>query len=468
MEYVEGDHLGGLLSGSHKLGERIPVPIVLRVMMDALAGLGAAHDLRDDAGNKLNIVHRDVSPHNILVGRDGIGRLTDFGVAKAEGRLTHTRDGQVKGKLAYMAPEQASSGATDSRSDLFSAGIILWECVTGRRLFRADNTAATLVKLLSEPIALPSAIDSELAPLDPVLKKALERDPAARFQTAEEFIEAIEWVAGRMGGVASPRAVTKAVKQYAAEKLARERKMIAAAQRTIRGVSSADLFNDTDPSMPAASSEVSLWSASMSRSKPTGANVTAPRLFTRARTQRATTGEESPPPIAVPPPLGTLSDSAMPPALDSLAGDELDAPPASPLRALLIALLIAAAAVAVAAAWFSVKGPARLPEPRVHQLPPRANSAAPGAPQAPPPEAVTPPAPPAAIAPPAPPAPPEVAAPVAAPGALDTPAATAPQRGVRTRRGPVAVEPKPAPAAAPPVVKPPATNTQLLPNPYTR
>jgi serine/threonine-protein kinase len=344
MEYIEGDHLGALLSSSHKQGERISVPVVLRIVMDALGGLGAAHELRDDNSKPLNIVHRDVSPHNIMVGKDGIGRLTDFGVAKAEDRLTHTRDGQVKGKLAYMAPEQASSGATDSRSDLFSMGIILWECVTGRRLFRADNTAATLTKLLTEEIAAPSAVDPSLAPLDPVLRKALERDPTARFQTAEEFIEALEWVAPRMGGVATRRAVTKAVKQYAAEKLARERKLIEAAQRAVRGAPPEASADGNEPSMPTggSASDVSLWSSSMSRAKPSGlfSNVTAPRLFTARRSSRPTPQPDEAP-TAVPeppPPLGALGDHGIPEAPADHAAERLPR-----RRVLWIALLIAGA-----------------------------------------------------------------------------------------------------------------------------
>jgi serine/threonine-protein kinase len=355
MEYIEGDHLGALLSSSHKLGERIPVSVVLRIAIDALGGLGAAHDLRDDSGKPLNIVHRDVSPHNILVGKDGISRLTDFGVAKAEDRLTHTRDGQVKGKLAYMAPEQASSGSTDSRSDLFSMGIILWECVTGRRLFRADNTAATLTKLLHEPIAAPSAVDPALAPLDAVLEKALQRDPSARFQTADEFVEALEQIAPRVGGVATRRAVTKAVKQYAAEKLARERKQIESAQRAVRGVAPEPPPEGTEPSMPSSAStgsEVSLWSGSMSRAKLGGvlSSATAPRLFTRARASRAA---DEPPPveeITVPPPLGEHTDLGVPDLPDLPTGA-----PSERGRRVLLGALIAALAVAV---WFALR-PAR-------------------------------------------------------------------------------------------------------------
>ena len=104
-----------------------------------------------------------------MVGLDGIARLTDFGVAKAEKRLTSTRAGQFKGKLAYMSPEQASSGFADQRSDLFSMGIMLWEALTGRRLFRGENNASTLTKILHDPIAAPSELWSDLAPFDKLL-----------------------------------------------------------------------------------------------------------------------------------------------------------------------------------------------------------------------------------------------------------------------------------------------------------
>ena len=143
MEYIEGDHLGAMLGAAARGSERVAPQVIARIVLDALGGLGAAHNLLDDDGEPLRLVHRDVSPHNVMVGIDGISRLTDFGVAKAEKRLTSTRAGQFKGKLAYMAPEQASTGFADQRSDLFSMGIILWESLTGRRLFRGENNAST-------------------------------------------------------------------------------------------------------------------------------------------------------------------------------------------------------------------------------------------------------------------------------------------------------------------------------------
>ncbi|MGB0678353.1 MAG: serine/threonine protein kinase [Polyangiales bacterium] len=227
MDYIEGDHLGALLQSASACGERVPPAIVIHIILDALSGLGAAHALKDSDGQHLHLVHRDVSPHNVLVGVDGVARLTDFGVAKAEVRLSSTREGQFKGKLAYMAPEQAAEGETDQRSDLFSMGVVLWEALTGRRLFRARNNAATLHRLLHEPILPPSSVWAELAPLDGVLQTALERRSDARFQHAQDFIDALE-KARNLAGYPSMgrRDVAQMVRTYAAQKLQEERERI--------------------------------------------------------------------------------------------------------------------------------------------------------------------------------------------------------------------------------------------------
>jgi len=229
MDYVEGDHFGALLAKAWKYGKRLSFPIALRVVIDALEGLSAAHNLTDETGRPLQLVHRDISPHNIMVSSDGVARITDFGVAKAEVRLSTTRDGQFKGKLAYMAPEHASLGEADQRSDLFSMGIILWESLAGRRLFRAENHAATLNKICLEPIPTLSSVDPVLAGFDGLLARALARDPSERFQSAEEFAEAIEAKADLLGGVAKPREVAQMVREYAGEKLARDADLIRSA-----------------------------------------------------------------------------------------------------------------------------------------------------------------------------------------------------------------------------------------------
>jgi serine/threonine-protein kinase len=222
MEYIEGNHLGSLLGEAAKNGDRLPRPFVCRVLIDALQGLSAAHRLTNEDGHPLKLVHRDVSPHNILVGTDGIARLTDFGVAKADVRMASTRAGQFKGKLSYMAPEQASSAETDQRSDLFSVGIILWECLTGRRLFKGESNAATLNRLLNDTVVEPSSLWPELEPYDEVVMRALNRHPEQRFQSADEFGEALEQAAGR-GGVAKTRDVAEVVRALDAAKLQDER-----------------------------------------------------------------------------------------------------------------------------------------------------------------------------------------------------------------------------------------------------
>lgn len=225
MEYIEGNHLGALLGRAAKRGDRLPQPFVCRVLVDALQGLAAAHRLVDENGTPLKLVHRDVSPHNILVGTDGIARLTDFGVAKADVRMASTRAGQFKGKLSYMAPEQASSSETDQRSDLFSVGIILWESLTGRRLFKGDSNAATLNKLLNDEVIPPSKLWADLEPYDEIVMKALSRDPDKRFQTADEFAEALDGGAGRPG-VAKTRDVAEVVRSLDGDKLHQERQRV--------------------------------------------------------------------------------------------------------------------------------------------------------------------------------------------------------------------------------------------------
>jgi serine/threonine protein kinase len=225
MEYIEGNHLGALLGRAAKQGEKLPQPFVCRVLVDTLQGLGAAHRLTDEHGKSLKLVHRDVSPHNILVGTDGIARLTDFGVAKADVRMASTRAGQFKGKLSYMAPEQASSSETDQRSDLFSVGIILWESLTGRRLFKGESNAATLNKLLNDAIVKPSELWPDLERFDHVVMKALSRNPENRFQTADEFADALDSVAGR-AGVAKTRDVAEVVRSLDADKLQTERQRV--------------------------------------------------------------------------------------------------------------------------------------------------------------------------------------------------------------------------------------------------
>jgi serine/threonine-protein kinase len=195
MEYVEGCSFGNMFKYAAKVGKTLPPAIVVRVMIDALLGLHAAHELKDADGKPLGLVHRDVSPQNILIGVDGVSRITDFGIAFASARATVTEQGRIKGKFSYLSPEQAKAQPVTRRADVFSAGTVLWEALTGRALFRRTDDAATVNAVLTGTIPVPSTVNRAIPHgLDAVVVKALQRNPDARFASAAEFAEALERV----------------------------------------------------------------------------------------------------------------------------------------------------------------------------------------------------------------------------------------------------------------------------------
>jgi eukaryotic-like serine/threonine-protein kinase len=217
MEYIHGETLGRLIEESYKLRLPLPPNICANILCGALHGLHAAHEAVDEMGKPLGVVHRDISPQNIMVGSDGVPRVLDFGIAKAVSRSQATEEGQVKGKVAYMAPEQLTNGSVDRRADIFAAGIVLWESLTTRRLFRADHPAAAMANVLHTVVQRPSSINGNVSQaMDRVVLKALQRNPAARFQTARDFAAAIEEEAF----VASTRKVSEWVTSAASASLA--------------------------------------------------------------------------------------------------------------------------------------------------------------------------------------------------------------------------------------------------------
>ncbi len=201
MEYVEGDSVAHLTKLTLNAQARVPIAFAAAIAAQALHGLHAAHEARDKNGEPLGIVHRDVSPQNILVGTDGVSRVLDFGIAKAASRATTTEDGQVKGKTAYMAPEQLQHGAVDRRTDVFAASVVFWELLCGRRLFFADSPTEIMARVLSAPIDPPQTHAPNLPPaLAAIVMRGLERDARNRYPTAEEMALAIE------EAIAMPRA----------------------------------------------------------------------------------------------------------------------------------------------------------------------------------------------------------------------------------------------------------------------
>jgi serine/threonine protein kinase len=231
MEYVEGDSLAGLLRMSRKEdpSKRVEAPptVGLRILHDALLGLHVAHELTDGAGAPQHLVHRDFSPQNIMVGTDGISRLTDFGVAKATTRITHTATGFIKGKVHYMSPEQAKTESLDRRCDVWAAGVIAWELLARKRLYRERTDTGILLQLVTEPPprlrtvrpAIPKVLDDAVA-------FALSTALASRCPTAKQLADELAMGAEELGGLADVSELAAFVKEKAGTLLARRREQI--------------------------------------------------------------------------------------------------------------------------------------------------------------------------------------------------------------------------------------------------
>jgi eukaryotic-like serine/threonine-protein kinase len=193
MEWVEGEPLEQILRAARSMGG-IPIPVAVNLIVQGLRGLHAAHEAHDDKGQLLGLVHRDISPQNLLVTYSGNVKLVDFGVAKATHRMSQpTAFGEVKGKFAYMAPEQVQGERLDARADVFAMGIVLYRITTGKHPFKSDNPAATIRNILSDGTTLPSELVPGYPPaLEQVVLKALVRDRKERFASAREMMEALE------------------------------------------------------------------------------------------------------------------------------------------------------------------------------------------------------------------------------------------------------------------------------------
>jgi tRNA A-37 threonylcarbamoyl transferase component Bud32 len=240
MEYIEGESLGRLIQDALSRSARIPLRIACAVMGGTLLGLNAAHETKGGG-----MVHRDVSPPNILVGLDGTARVLDFGIAKAAGRLQMTRDGQIKGKAAYMAPEQLRGQLVDARTDIYGASVVFWELLTGERLFSGDTPEETMTKVLERALPPPSTINPEVpAELDALVLRGAARDPRQRFGQAREMAAELE----RIVGPATAREVGEWVAANASSALLQRAERVAAieaqvgvdADENVRSLSSAD------------------------------------------------------------------------------------------------------------------------------------------------------------------------------------------------------------------------------------
>jgi len=303
MDYVEGAALAELLQCARSGGPGVAPAVAIRMVLDACAGLHAAHELIDERGRRVNLVHRDISPQNILVGLDGVARVTDFGIAKFEQKAgATTTDGHLKGKLAYMAPEAIEGKAIDRRYDVFAMGVVLWEAVCGRRLFRGENEADTMRRVLDQPAPpVSEEVPSIGHALDAVVATALAKSPDQRFDNARAMALALETSARAAGLVAGHSDVAELVQVSVGAALEERRARIRAHLAHEPSVGSAIV---TSVDVPAA---------------PTGARVQDPALPSTVddpprRGAASSATAPSPPPTApspeTPPPAATSSPPA--------------------------------------------------------------------------------------------------------------------------------------------------------------
>jgi TonB family protein len=195
MEYIDGRDLRGLLQAAHDVGSPLPIPLAVFIASKVAAALDYAHRRRDAAGREMTIVHRDVSPQNILISYEGDIKLCDFGIAKAASKASQTQSGALKGKVQYMSPEQAWGKPIDRRSDLFSLGAVLFEMLTDQKLFRGDSDLTVLEKVRAADVVAPSSINPEVPKnLDAILLKALAREAEERYSNASDMLRDLEAV----------------------------------------------------------------------------------------------------------------------------------------------------------------------------------------------------------------------------------------------------------------------------------
>ncbi len=225
MEYVDGADLKGVIEHQKRLGRRIPVEEACLICVRICEGLAYAHDARDPKGNHLHIVHRDMSPPNVLITRHGEVKIVDFGLAKANSQLEKSEPGIIKGKFSYLSPEAALGRPVDARTDIFAVGIILWELLAGRRLFMGDSDLETVRLVQSVTVPPIRQLNPKVTPeIERVIARALTQDPNDRYQTARQFGEDLNNMLFHLDRAVSSFDIAKLVEPVAAERAARARR----------------------------------------------------------------------------------------------------------------------------------------------------------------------------------------------------------------------------------------------------
>jgi len=220
MEYLHGEPLREVLRHIMEVGPALDAPLAARIIADAAEGLHSAHELRGKDGQPLNLVHRDVTPHNLFLTYDGVVKVVDFGIAKVTGRLSTTQAGTLKGKIAYMAPEQIRGKAIDRRTDIFALGVVLWELTTGRRLFRMDTDLETVERVQACVVPPPSSMSYDYpVELESIVMRALQKRPEDRYQTARDFSRALQQYLMQAGQFVGPEEISVYVENLFGERI---------------------------------------------------------------------------------------------------------------------------------------------------------------------------------------------------------------------------------------------------------
>jgi len=270
MDYVHGETFGRLMRTCREKNVPIPRSVVSAIMVGVLDGLHAAHEAKSDRGEPLGIVHRDVSPQNIMVGADGVPRVLDFGIAKATDRSRSTQDGQFKGKLRYVPPEQFH-GIVTRTSDVYAAAVVLWEAFTGRRLFEAKSDAETLAMVLAPKVVPPTRyVPSLPKEVERVVMRGLSVAPEGRYQTAREMARALS----NALPMANAHDVAEWLQSVAGDAMAERADQVASIERSTPNPG--DVFRDTrsvNPPPRASSPPAS------ERSPPPVATPSTPSLY---------------------------------------------------------------------------------------------------------------------------------------------------------------------------------------------
>jgi serine/threonine protein kinase len=330
MEYVHGENVRDLLQRVAALKRQIPIEVTLTIIAGAAAGLHYAHDKRGLDRAPLGIVHRDISPSNLMVAYQGVVKLVDFGIAKASHRMTETRSGAVKGKVAYMSPEQCTGHPLDRRSDLFSLGIVLYEMVTMTRLYKYGTDFETMTHIVNHPPPPPSSRRPDVPrELEQIILKALAKRADDRYQSAGELLEAIEQFASRARLALSPMGLARYVRELFGERPEPWYELEAAGEHTgIVTIETAAVDPGTATPDPfGINSTHKTWAAP----RPTLAGEWGPESgeIARIAAQALPTAPLAAPPAPPPPPrVSALYAAAVPPH-STLSGL---APPPTPVR----------------------------------------------------------------------------------------------------------------------------------------